>query len=426
MWYHKLPFFCIRKGCIGMVINVKSEIGPLKQVLLHRPGGELLNLTPDTLEQLLFDDIPYLKVAAEEHDEFAKILRKNGVEVVYLEDLVAETLKDENVRDMFIRQFIRESGKYSDKYQKILYDFLKQYKNPKELVLKTMQGISREEVTSRDKSEKSLVDYVSENSAFVCNPMPNLYFTRDAFACIGNGVSINQMRFLTRQCETIFGEYIFNYHKHFKDKVKIYYDRYEPFHIEGGDILNLSSKVIAIGLSQRTQADAIEILAKHIFADETSEIQKILVFDIPNNRAMMHLDTVFTQVDYDKFTVHNGLEDVLKVYCIAKNKEKGIVETKQVEKSLGTILAETLQLDKVHLIPCGGKDKIVGQREQWNDGSNTLCISPGKVVVYQRNNVTNSILKDYGIEVFEMPGSELSRGRGGPRCMSMPLYRENI
>lgn len=418
--------FCIQKGSIGMIINVKSEIGPLKQVLLHRPGGELLNLTPDTLEQLLFDDIPYLKVAVEEHDEFAKILRKNGVEVVYLEDLVAETLNDENVRDMFIRQFIRESGKYSDKYQKILYDFFKQYKDPKELVLKTMQGVSRDEVTSRDRSEKSLVDYVSEKSTFVCNPMPNLYFTRDSFACIGNGVSINQMRFLTRQRETIFGEHIFKYNKRFKNKVKIYYDRYEPFHIEGGDILNLSSKAIAIGLSQRTQADAIEILSKNIFNDETSEIQKILVFDIPNNRAMMHLDTVFTQVDYDKFTVHNGLEDVLKIYCIAKNKETGIIETKQVEKSLDAILAETLQLDKVYLIPCGGNDKIVGQREQWNDGSNTLCISPGKVVVYQRNNVTNSILKEYGIEVFEMPGSELSRGRGGPRCMSMPLYRENI
>lgn len=409
-----------------MLINVKSEIGPLKKVLLHRPGAELLNLTPDTLEELLFDDIPYLKIAVEEHDKFAEILQENGTQVVYLEDLVAETLRDPQVREQFLRQFIREAGIYSEKYQALLYEFFSKYDDPKELVLKTMQGVNRDELVDKASGHKTLSEYLSRQSAFICNPMPNLYFTRDAFACIGNGVSINRMRFLTRRRETIYGEYIFKYHPEFKGKVDIYYSRYEPFYIEGGDILNLSSEILAIGISQRTKADAIEVLAKNIFNHSNTSINEILAFDIPNNRAMMHLDTVFTQVDYDKFTVHNGLTQVLKVYKITRGQGKNDLDICEIDQSLEKILAAALKKDKIQLIPCGGDDKIVGEREQWNDGSNTLCISPGKVVVYQRNDVTNAILKENGLTVLEMPSSELSRGRGGPRCMSMPLYRDDI
>ena len=409
-----------------MIINVKSEIGPLKKVLLHRPGAELLNLTPDTLEELLFDDIPYLKIAVEEHDRFAKVLTENGVQVIYLEDLVSETLKEEHIRDLFLNQFIREAGIYSEKYQKLLYEFLNQIKDTKELVLKTMQGVNRDELTCHPREYKSLVEYMEKQSAFICNPMPNLYFTRDSFACIGNGVSINKMHYLTRRRETIYGEYIFKYHPKFKDKIDIYYNRYEPFYIEGGDILNLNSEILAIGISQRTKPEAIETLAKNIFNNKNTSINQILAFDIPNNRAMMHLDTVFTQVDYDKFTVHNGLAKLLKVYKITIGQKKDKLEICEIDQSLENILSEALKKDKIQLIPCGGTDKIVGEREQWNDGSNTLCISPGKVVVYDRNEVTNAILRENGLTVLEIPSSELSRGRGGPRCMSMPIYRDDI
>ena len=409
-----------------LIINVKSEIGPLKKVLLHRPGAELLNLTPDTLEELLFDDIPYLKIAVEEHDRFAKVLTENGVQVIYLEDLVSETLKEEHIRDLFLNQFIREAGIYSEKYQKLLYEFLNQIKDTKELVLKTMQGVNRDELTCHPREYKSLVEYMEKQSAFICNPMPNLYFTRDSFACIGNGVSINKMHYLTRRRETIYGEYIFKYHPKFKDKIDIYYNRYEPFYIEGGDILNLNSEILAIGISQRTKPEAIETLAKNIFNNKNTSINQILAFDIPNNRAMMHLDTVFTQVDYDKFTVHNGLAKLLKVYKITIGQKKDKLEICEIDQSLENILSEALKKDKIQLIPCGGTDKIVGEREQWNDGSNTLCISPGKVVVYDRNEVTNAILRENGLTVLEIPSSELSRGRGGPRCMSMPIYRDDI
>ena len=284
------------------MINVKSEIMPLKKVLLHRPGNELLNLTPDSLGRLLFDDIPYLKVAREEHDEFAKILRMNGVEVVYLEDLMAEVL-DENpeLKEKFIRQFVYEAGIKTPKYKDAVIEFLMGFSDNKELVLKTMEGINVNELSAMERDmEHSLVDMVQEESKFLADPMPNLVFTRDPFASIGNGISLNKMYSVTRNRETIYAEYIFNYHKDYKDTVK-YYDRYNPYHIEGGDILVLNEHILAIGVSQRTLPESIEQIALNMFKDPDCEIDTILAFNIPNSRAFMHLDTVFTQIDYDKW-----------------------------------------------------------------------------------------------------------------------------
>ena len=402
-------------------VNVKSEIKPLKKVLLHRPGKELLNLTPNTLEELLFDDIPFLKVAQEEHDAFAQALRDNGVEVVYLEKLMAEVL-DQNpeLREQFLKQFIEEAGIRTDRYQKIIFDYLNEnYPDNLDLVMKTVEGINLTELHT-DKSN-SLVDLVSEASKMVVAPMPNLYFTRDPFAMIGNGVSINRMYSVTRNRETIYAEYIFTHHPDFKD-VPQYYSRYNTFHIEGGDILNINDKVLAIGISQRTEPDAIDAIAKNIFEDETSPVETILAFNIPNNRAMMHLDTVFTQIDTDKFTVHPGILGPLTVFEITP--EGDGIKVKEMNGTLESILEKYVG-HPVELIPCGGGDRIAAEREQWNDGSNTLCIAPGTIVVYERNDVTNKVLRDKGLDLIIVPSAELSRGRGGPRCMSMPIWRED-
>lgn len=405
-------------------IHVTSEIKPLKKVLLHRPGNELLNLTPDTLAQLLFDDIPFLKVAQQEHDAFAQILRDNGVEVVYLEDLMAETIaQSKEIRDQFLRQYIVEAGIRTAKWQKIIFDYLDTYKDNKELVLKTMEGIQLKEIDH--KVENSLVDLVSEENKMVIDPMPNLYFTRDPFASIGNGVSLNRMYSVTRNRETIYAEYIFKYHPDFKDQVEKWYDRYDAFHIEGGDILNLNDKVLAIGISQRTCPDAIDAIAKNIFNNENSTIRTILAFNIPNSRAFMHLDTVFTQIDYDKFTVHPGILGPLQVFELTPGNDPEEINVKEIEDTLEHILEKYLGIEKITLIQCAGGDRIAAEREQWNDGSNTLCIAPGVIVVYERNDVTNEILRQNGLKVLEMPSAELSRGRGGPRCMSMPLVRED-
>ena len=407
-----------------MAIHVKSEIGKLKKVMLHRPGQELEHLVPEDLERLLFDDIPYLKTAKIEHDMFAEIMRGQGVEVVYLEDLTAEVLKNPEKKEQFVREFIAEGGASAAKVRDQLYDYLINIEDEKELVLKTMSGIRASELNV--KMSCPLVSLVKKESQFLLDPIPNLYFTRDPFACIGNGVSLNRMYSRTRRRETLYGKYILKYHPDFAGKVPFYYDRTMDFAIEGGDILNLSNKVIAIGISQRTTPEAIELLAQNIFADETSEIDTILALDIPAVRAFMHLDTVCTQVDYDKFTIHPGIMQTLRIFEIKPGDQKGQLKVTESDAMLSDILAKYLELDKVTLIKCGGKDRIASEREQWNDGSNTLCIEPGKVVVYDRNYVTNEILRQHGIEVLEMASSELSRGRGGPRCMSMPLEREDM
>ncbi|MDQ0149972.1 arginine deiminase [Eubacterium multiforme] len=406
-------------------LNVTSEIGRLKTVLLHRPGEEVENLTPDLLDRLLFDDIPYLKIAREEHDAFAQTLRDAGVEVLYLEILAAEAIAtDEKVKSEFISEFIDEAGIESESLKEALTKYFLSFEN-KAMVDKMMAGVRKEEL--KEYSRDSLYDLVNNTYPFVCDPMPNLYFTRDPFATIGHGVSLNHMRTETRNRETIFAKYIFKYHPRFKDKdIPFWFNRDENTSIEGGDELIISKDTVAIGISQRTDSASVEKLAKKLLFNKDTSFKTVLAFQIPVSRAFMHLDTVFTQVDYDKFTVHPGIVGPLNVYAITKNeKVEGALKTVKEVDSLENILSRYLDT-KVTLIKCGGGDEIIAAREQWNDGSNTLAIAPGEVVVYSRNYVTNALLEEHGVKLHVIPSSELSRGRGGPRCMSMPLVREDL
>ncbi|MBR0451733.1 MAG: arginine deiminase [Oscillospiraceae bacterium] len=404
-------------------ICVRSEIAPLKKVLLHRPGRELLQITPDRLSELLFDDIPYLRVAQEEHDAFAGILRDNGAEVVYLEDLMTEVLDAyPDLVHPFLYQWLEEGNIKTKKWQDKLYDYLTESYSGKALVEKTMEGITLSEMGGA--SKYSLQDMIAPPDDLIVDPMPNLYFQRDPFASVGTGILLNRMHFPTRRRETIYADYIFNYHPDYKGLVKRYYGRNLHASIEGGDVLNLTADTLAIGISERTSPDAIEVAAQNLFSDPDCQIRRILAFDIPNSRAFMHLDTVFTQIDRNKYTVHSGILGSLTVYEITQ-KRKGSKELniKRIDSSLEKILERYTHVDDIKLIKCGGDDLIAAAREQWNDGSNTLCIAPGKIIVYQRNEVTNEMLRREGITVLEMPSAELSRGRGGPRCMSMPLIR---
>ena len=399
-------------------IEIRSEIGPLKRVLLHRPGRELENLMPEYIERLLFDDIPYLKIAQEEHDAFCHLLRQNGVEVVYLTDLVAESLADPAVKDQFLREYITEAGIWGEKRVGMMLDYFKTM-STKNMVEKMMEGVRKSEV--RGYGKKNLTDYLDDYYPFVLDPIPNLYFTRDPFAVVGGVVTIHRMHTKTRNRETLFGKYIFEHHPRYKQVPK-WYDRAETASLEGGDILVLSPEVLAVGISERTEEDSIDKFAQTVL-ENSPTFKKVLAINIPKTRALMHLDTVFTMVDVGVFTVHPAILRDLDVYVLELGKG-GALHIREEQGRLSDILQRHLQLDKVELIPCGGGNPIDAAREQWSDASNTLAIAPGEVVVYSRNYVTNRLLEEHGITVHCIPSSELSRGRGGPRCMSMPFVRD--
>jgi len=405
-----------------MKIDVFSEIGKLKTVLLHRPGKELENLTPDLLERLLFDDIPYLKVAQEEHDAFAETLRKQGVEVLYIKDMVIEALAHHpEVKTHFVNTFLEESLIKSSRVRTELYQYCMSLKT-EDMVEKMIEGIRKHDVNIN--KSNSIMDMLEDEYPFYTDPMPNILFQRDPFSSIGNGVVINKMFTDARQRETILSEYMFLYHPRFEnEEIPQYVDRNYRYNSEGGDMLVLNEETLAIGISKRTDPRAIEKIARELFQRNTS-FKTILAFNIPKTRAFMHLDTVFTQVDYGVFTIHPGIMEKLTIFEITKGKENELVVSKVVT-TLEDILQKHLNRP-LKLIHCGGKDIITSGREQWNDGANTLAVAPGVVVVYSRNHVTNEMLREEGITVLEIPSSELSRGRGGPRCMSMPLEREKI
>ncbi|WEG72981.1 arginine deiminase [Vagococcus intermedius] len=404
-------------------IHITSEIGKLKTVLLHRPGKELENLMPDYLDELLFDDIPFLEQAQVEHDRFAQLLRDKEIEVLYLEDLAAEAIADPEVKAAFIEEYLDEANIRGTELKALIHDMLSSMTDMRELIDKTMAGIQKVELP--ELKNKGLADMIESDYPFAIDPMPNLYFTRDPFATMGHGVSLNKMYSVTRRRETLYGKYIFKYHPRFKDAdVPLVYDRTETTRIEGGDELILSKDLLAVGISQRTDAASIEKLAKNIF-DKNLGFKRVLAFDIGSERKFMHLDTVFTMVDYDKFTIHPEIEGDLTVYSISQG-ENGELDIKEEHETLENILNKYLGINNVQLIRCGGNNLTAAAREQWNDGSNTLTIAPGEVVVYDRNPITNKKLEEAGVKLNYIPGSELVRGRGGPRCMSMPLVREDI
>ncbi|MGA9226980.1 MAG: arginine deiminase family protein, partial [Mesobacillus sp.] len=286
-------------------LHVTSEIGELKTVVLHRPGKEVENLTPKYLERLLFDDIPYLPAVQREHDYFADVLRNRGVEVLYLEKLMAEALSSEDLCHEFIDQLLDESKRNLNGSRKTVEEYLHSF-TTEEMIRKVMSGVLKSEIQNEKKVH--LHELLEDYYPFFLDPMPNLYFTRDPAAVIGDGISLNKMCEGARKRESLFMDFIINHHPRFSGHdIPHWYDRDEYYPIEGGDELVLSPEVIAIGVSARTSAQAIEKLAKRIFSRDGT-IRKVVAVEIPKLRAYMHLDTVFTMVDQEKFTIHHGIE----------------------------------------------------------------------------------------------------------------------
>ena len=398
-----------------------SDIGRLNRVLMHRIGREVEGIVPDNLEAMLFDDIPYLKAARKEHDKYVSVLESNGVEVCYYTDEAAKAVATPEAKAEFIRDFLDRSEIKSEELREILTEYLNE-KEPLDLIETVIAGVKKTDV--HRSAKETLADYVYASNLYYLDPMPNLYFSKDPAACIGDGICVNHMRMRARRRESLLMEYIFRYNRDFAPEgTNLWYEYDDVESLEGGDIMILNAHTLIIGLSQRTSALGIQRLARNLLGN--SGFDRIIVFDIPKRRAFMHLDTVFTMIDYDKFTIHSEILDAVGIYEIWLDRD-GEVRFSTITDSMADMLKKALGVPAVNLIHVGGNDSMAAQREQWNDGTNTLCIEPGKIITYDRNYITNSVLENNGLEVIPIPSAELSRGRGGPGCMSCSVNREDL
>ncbi len=410
-------------------IDVTSEIGQLQRVVLHKPGQELVGMKADEFEKCWIHDAFYLDYAQMEHDAFAKILRDEGAEVLYMEDLLAETLDQHpEAKKAFLDEYTSQLVMTDPELLPLVRAKLESIEDNAAFVQKALLGMRLHELELAN-GPKTLARLDGDGLApddLVVYPMPSSYFSRDPIASISNGVSLHRMYYNQRSREVPFYKTFLTYHDDFAG-TPFWYDNQDKAHIEGGDVLNINKTTLAIGLSQRTEAAAIDKLAKNLFwGPVPSTIETVYAIKIPWGYETMHLDTVCTQIDYDKFTVYPGMYDELKAYRLRKGDNPGEVIVDELVSDLKHILEMATGLDEVTLLECGGGDSVEASREQWNDGSNTLAIAPGKVCVYERNVVTNRLLEQAGIQLCVMPSEELSRGRGGPRCMSMPFARAAI
>lgn len=400
-------------------MRVTSEIGPLKRVLLHRPGSELEHILPAYMEDLLFDEIPWLERAREEHDSFARVLTEAGAQVYYIEELVAEIMEDMEVKEQLIQEHLRLSNIADPDTLRVVAEYLRDLPHP-ETVEHLTGGLPKLKV--RDlKDSLSLSDLTPVGFPFYLPPLPSMYFMRDHGITLENGIIVSTMFNDARKREPLFLAAIIQQHRDF-DHIQILPTEPMPRGIEGGDILVLGKDTLLVGLSQRTTEQAIETLAQRLLIEHPI-LKQVLVMQIPIKRAYMHLDTVFTMVDYDKFLLFPGIRDMVYMYRLRRgsNNKVQAEQLSNIKEGLEIALGHSVQI-----IYSGGATSYEASREQWNDSTNTLAVAPGKVIVYNRNQLTNKTLRKAGIETIEVEGSELVRGRGGPRCMSMPLERDII
>ncbi|MGY4712411.1 arginine deiminase [Mycolicibacterium sp. CBM1] len=398
------------------VLGSNSEVGTLRVVILHRPGAELQRLTPRNNDKLLFDGLPWVSRAQEEHDAFAGLLRSRGVEVLLLADLLTEALSSGAARMQGISAAV-DARRLGLPLAQELSAYLRSLE-PAPLAHVLTAGMTFTELPSSAKADTSLVRRMHHGGDFVIEPLPNLLFTRDSSFWIGPRVAITSLALPARIRETSLTDLIYAHHPRFLGVRRAYESHTAP--VEGGDVLLLGNGVVAVGVGERTTPAGAEALARSLFDDGLAHT--VLAVPIAQERAQMHLDTVCTMVDVDAVVMYPAIQDSLSAFTI-KSTPDGVKIFD--EAPFVRAAAEAMGIDRLRVIDTG-LDPVTAEREQWDDGNNTLALAPGVVVGYERNTETNARLQDSGIEVLAISASELGTGRGGPRCMSCPVARDSL
>jgi len=391
--------------------GVASEVGPLATVMLHRPGSELLRLTPRNNDELLFDGVPWVARAQSEHDAFADALRGRGVEVLYVRELLEETLVAAPDAAGELLDAALELRSIGPALQSSLRERLAG-SSPGALAEVLVAGLSREELADGDGN--GLVERMTAPQDFLIAPLPNLLFTRDSSVWLREGVAVTALAMDARRRETSITAAIYRHHPRFAGTPLLYGgDTEHSAWLEGGDVLVLAPGVLAIGVGQRTSPAGVEAFAERLFG--AGEADAVLAVPIAQDRATMHLDTVCTMVDRDAVVMYPAIADSLEAYVVTASGVSG-------PEPFLRAAAAAMDIPQLRVIDTG-LDPVTAEREQWDDGNNTLALAPGVVVAYERNTKTNARLAAEGIEVLPIAGSELGTGRGGPRCMSCPVAR---